>query len=76
MKICSDKETCAEISKKLGQAVNNICSGTDTPNAFKDFMEGFVDAEEFMDYFKATWYPRIGDFLFTIKRFVNAIFTS
>ncbi|XP_057787414.1 uncharacterized protein LOC131004706 [Salvia miltiorrhiza] len=67
MKRCSDMETCAEISKKLGQAVNKICKGTDTANAFKDFMEGFVDAEEFMDYFKATWYPRIGTWTHALK---------
>lgn len=56
-------ETCAEISKMLSQAVEKICKGTDTADAFIDFMEGFVDAEEFLDYFMATWYPRIGNFL-------------
>lgn len=58
-------ETCAEISKMLSHAVDKICKGTDTANAFIDFMDGFVDAEEFMDYFMATWNPRIGNFLLT-----------
>lgn len=55
-------EMRAKVSKKLGQAVNKICKGPDTANAFEDFMEETVDAEEFMDYFKAIWYPRIGSF--------------
>lgn len=67
MKRCSDMGMCAEMLKILGQAVNKICKGTDTDDAFKGFMEDSVDAEEFMDYFKATWYPKIGNY-FTIKR--------
>lgn len=54
-------EMRTEIAKKLGQAVNKICKGTDTANVFKAFMEDFVDAAEFMDYFKALWYPRLGN---------------
>lgn len=65
-------ETCAEVSKELGQAVNKICKGTDTANAFKDFTEDSVEAEEFAEYFKATWYPRMGNSL-TTKRLVNGM---
>lgn len=64
-------ETRAEMSKKLGQAVHKICKGTDSANAFEDFMEDSVEAEEFMDYFKATWYPRMGNSSST-KRLVYA----
>ncbi|KAL3614169.1 hypothetical protein CASFOL_042243 [Castilleja foliolosa] len=60
MKRCSDSEMRAEIAKKLGEAVNKICKGTGTANVFEDFMVESVDAAEFMDYFKAIWYPRIG----------------
>ncbi|XP_042007545.1 uncharacterized protein LOC121756144 [Salvia splendens] len=67
IKRCSDMQTCAEISKMLSQAVDKICKGTDTANAFIDFMEGFVDAEEFLDYFMATWYPRIGTWTHALK---------
>lgn len=54
-------ETRAEMSKKLGLAVNKICKGTGIANAFEDLMEDSVEAEEFVDYFMATWYPRMGN---------------
>lgn len=67
MKRCSDMGMRAEMLKTLGQAVNKICKGTDTDDAFKGFMEDSVAAEEFMDYFKATWYPRIGMWAHALK---------
>lgn len=72
MKRCSDMEMCAEVSKKLGCVVNTICKKPDTANVFEDFIEDCVDGEEFMDYFKATWYPRIGIFII-IKRKVHVM---
>ncbi|GFQ03851.1 hypothetical protein PHJA_002528900 [Phtheirospermum japonicum] len=60
MRRCSDSEMRAKIAKKLGEAVNKICKGAGTANVFEDFMVESVDAAEFMDYFKAIWYPRIG----------------
>ena len=33
---------------------------------FEKFMEDFVDCLDFMDYFKAIWYPRIGPWIFTL----------
>ncbi|XP_073122344.1 uncharacterized protein [Henckelia pumila] len=60
VKRCSQMEISAEIAKELGQAVDKICKGTGTANVFEAFMEDFVDAAEFMDYFKALWYPRLG----------------
>lgn len=50
----------AEILKRLGQAVDGICRGHGTVDSFDEFMEDFMDASDFMDYFKAVWYPRIG----------------
>lgn len=53
-------EVRAEIAKRLGSSVNNICKGSGSANMFKDVMEDFADATDFMDYFKANWYPRLG----------------
>ncbi|KAK4338211.1 hypothetical protein RND71_042698 [Anisodus tanguticus] len=60
IKNCSELETCAAIAKKLGQAVHHICKGDGTADLFEECMEDFVDAAYFLDYFKATWYPRLG----------------
>lgn len=60
LKRCSEMEVCAEIAKRLGQSVNKICKGSGTANLFKDIMEDFADAADFMDYYKANWYPRLG----------------
>ncbi|XP_059626396.1 uncharacterized protein LOC132269273 [Cornus florida] len=57
---CSEIEMRVEISRRLGQAVYNICRGHGTVDLFEDFMEDFIDASDFMDYFKAVWYPKIG----------------
>lgn len=67
MKRCSQTEMRTEIAKKLGQAVNKICKETGTSNVFEAFMEDFVDAAEFMDYFKALWYPRLGIWIRSLK---------
>ena len=60
MKKCKGNEIRAEISRRLEQIVASICRGQGTMGLFEDFMEDFVDEADFMDYFKATWYPRIG----------------
>ncbi|XP_016434839.2 uncharacterized protein LOC107761170 [Nicotiana tabacum] len=60
IKKCSEMETCAAIAKRLGQAVHHICRGDGIAVLFEEFMEDFVDAADFLDYFKATWYPRLG----------------
>lgn len=65
IKRCPESETRAQISRRLGQSVYNICSGSGTLDLFDDFMEDFVDASDFIDYFKAVWYPRIGKTLFS-----------
>lgn len=71
IKRCPESETRAQISRRLGQSVYNICSGSGTMDLFDDFMEDFVDASDFIDYFKAVWYPRIGktNTLFEIRNF-------
>lgn len=60
VKTCSDITLRAEISRRLGQAVHSVCRGHGAVDLFVDFMEDFIDGSDFMDYFKAVWYPRIG----------------
>ncbi|KAK8711153.1 hypothetical protein V6N13_146446 [Hibiscus sabdariffa] len=57
---CSGKELRVEISRRLQLAVDDICGGHGNVDLFERFMEDFVDCLDFMDYFKAIWYPRIG----------------
>lgn len=60
VKKCSESETRAEILHQLGCAVDDICKGHGTVDLFKDCMDDFIDSSNFMDYFKAVWYPRLG----------------
>lgn len=53
-------QTRANLSKALGQIVKDISKGCGTVELFDSFMEDFVECKDFMDYFKAIWYPRIG----------------
>ena len=48
------------MSKQLGQIVSEICTGHGNATLFDDFMDNFIDNSEFVEYFKAVWYPRIG----------------
>ncbi|KAL2512193.1 zinc ion binding [Abeliophyllum distichum] len=67
LKRCSEMEVRAEIAKRLGQSVNKICKGPGTADMFKDFMEDFAGSADFMDYFKAVWYPRLGMWATALK---------
>jgi len=60
IKRCMETEMRVQISRRLGQTVDDICKGLGTVRLFEVLMEDFVDGSSFMDYFKATWYPRIG----------------
>ncbi|XWS32408.1 hypothetical protein CRYUN_Cryun23aG0157000 [Craigia yunnanensis] len=60
VKRCSETEMRVEISRRLGLAVDDICRGCGNVDMFEKFIEDFVDCLDFMDYFKAIWYPRIG----------------
>ncbi|CAH9127603.1 unnamed protein product [Cuscuta epithymum] len=60
MKKCSEIGLRTEIAKRLGEMIHCICKGLQTGNMFEDFMQSFACAAEFVDYFKATWYPRLG----------------
>ncbi|KAF3444330.1 hypothetical protein FNV43_RR14020 [Rhamnella rubrinervis] len=67
VKKCMENDMRVEISRRLGQIVDKICRGQGTINLFEDFMEDFVDESDFMDYFKATWYPRIGKWITSLQ---------
>ncbi|KAL5777175.1 hypothetical protein ACOSP7_010101 [Xanthoceras sorbifolium] len=67
VKKCLESEMRAEMLSQLGQAVDDICKGHGTVELFEDYMEDFVDASEFMDYFKAVWYPRIGTWITALE---------
>ncbi|KAL2892522.1 2 3-bisphosphoglycerate-independent phosphoglycerate mutase [Bienertia sinuspersici] len=60
MKRCSQNEMRIRISERLGQVVSKICTGQGDTTLFDDFMVDFMDNSEFVEYFKAVWYPRIG----------------
>ncbi|KAL1329607.1 hypothetical protein HN51_046726 [Arachis hypogaea] len=56
-----------KISKQLELIVDNICRLQGTMSLFEDFIEDFIDEYNFMDYFKATWYPRMGAWINALK---------
>ena len=60
---CTEIETRADISRRLGEIVTSICRGNGDVDSFEAFMEDFVDCSDFLDYFKAIWCPRIGQVL-------------
>ncbi|KAI7746540.1 hypothetical protein M8C21_004682 [Ambrosia artemisiifolia] len=67
MKRCTTMETRAKLSKALGEIVKNICKGCGTVESFDKFMEDFINCTNFMDYFKAVWYPRMGSWITALK---------
>ncbi|KAJ0969567.1 hypothetical protein J5N97_022444 [Dioscorea zingiberensis] len=64
---CSDANICAELSRRLGEAVSHVCRGTGDLELFEAFMEDFVDCSDFLDYFRAVWFPRIGAWIEVLK---------
>lgn len=67
VKRCSEIGMRAEIFRCLGVAVDDICKGHGTIALFENCMEDFMDGSDFMDYFKAVWYPRIGAWITALK---------
>ncbi|XP_056174366.1 uncharacterized protein LOC115675481 [Syzygium oleosum] len=67
VKRCQETAMRVEMARQLGQAVDNICRGNGNMNLFEGFMDDFVEAHHFMDYFKAVWYPRIGSWTAALK---------
>ncbi|OMP00701.1 hypothetical protein COLO4_12438 [Corchorus olitorius] len=67
VKRCAEIEMRVELSRRLGLAVDEICRGCGNVDLFKKFMEDFIDCSEFMDYFTAVWYPRIGAWISALQ---------
>ncbi|XP_042515530.1 uncharacterized protein LOC122089860 isoform X2 [Macadamia integrifolia] len=67
LKKCSETEICVEISRRLGEAVYSICKGDGNMDLFEGFMEDFIDCSDFLDYFRAIWFPRIGTWTTALK---------
>ncbi|KAF5731619.1 hypothetical protein HS088_TW18G00301 [Tripterygium wilfordii] len=67
LKRCSGTQMSIQIAKRLGEVVDDICRGNGTVDLFNTLMEDFVDASDFMDYFKAIWYPRLGIWTTALK---------
>ncbi|KAK8487866.1 hypothetical protein V6N13_045991 [Hibiscus sabdariffa] len=67
VKRCAETEMHVEISRRLGLAIDDICRGCGNVDLFEKFVEDFVDCLDFMDYFKAVWYPRIGAWVSSLK---------
>lgn len=60
---CLETDMQIKISRRLGWIVDNICRHQGSMSLFEEFMEDFIDESKFMDYFKATWHPRIGTWI-------------
>ncbi|CAM8901784.1 unnamed protein product [Rhodiola kirilowii] len=60
MKKCLDVDIRVKVFEQFGQAVQSLCRGQGNMDLFKAVMDDFDHASDFMDYFKATWYPRLG----------------
>lgn len=67
MEKCSQTEMRVEMSRRLGEAVSNISRGNGDMDLFETFMEDYVDCSDFLDYFKAIWFPRIGAWTTALK---------
>ncbi|KAL5708201.1 hypothetical protein ACHQM5_019021 [Ranunculus cassubicifolius] len=67
MKKCSGVELRSEMFGQLGQAIYNICQDNGDMDLFENFMEDFIDCSDFVDYFRASWLPRIGTWIAPLK---------
>ncbi|KAB1210564.1 hypothetical protein CJ030_MR6G010860 [Morella rubra] len=66
VKKCNNIEVQRQIFKQLGEIVYSIWSGVDTVVALEELTQDFVDQTAFMEYFKASWVPKIEMWLSTI----------
>ncbi|KAK7342974.1 hypothetical protein VNO80_25933 [Phaseolus coccineus] len=67
VKKCSNIEVQREIFKRLGTIVYSIWGGINTAHALEQFMLDFVDQTAFMEYFKASWLPKLEMWLSTMR---------
>lgn len=67
IKKCNSIEVKREMLKALGKIVYSIWDGVETAIAIEEFMQDFIDQTAFMQYFKATWVPKIEMWLSTMR---------
>ncbi|GLT81564.1 hypothetical protein SLE2022_000090 [Rubroshorea leprosula] len=67
VKKCSNIEVQREIFKRLGKIVHSIWGGVDPSVVLEDLIQDFVDQTAFIEYFKASWVPKIEMWLSTMR---------
>ncbi|KAE9617161.1 hypothetical protein Lalb_Chr03g0032501 [Lupinus albus] len=67
VKKCSNIEVQREIFKRLGTIVYSIWDGCNISLALEQFMMDFVDQTAFMEYFRASWVPKLEMWLSTMR---------
>ncbi|CAK7354884.1 unnamed protein product [Dovyalis caffra] len=67
VKKCNNIEVQREIFKRLGEIAYSIWRGVDTLSALEEFTNDFVDQTAFIQYFKASWVPKIEMWLSIMK---------
>lgn len=61
---CNNIEVQREMFKRLGEIVYSIWGGVDVAVSLEEFSLDFADQSSFMQYFKASWVPKIGMMIF------------
>ncbi|KAF9608541.1 hypothetical protein IFM89_009907 [Coptis chinensis] len=64
---CLETEMRSEMFGRLGQAITSICKGNAGLDLFENFMDDFIDCSDFVEYFRAVWFPRIGMWTAALK---------
>ncbi|XP_071742665.1 uncharacterized protein [Rutidosis leptorrhynchoides] len=67
VKKCRNVEVQREIFKRLGDIVYSIWGGVDPFLVLQKFSQDFVDQTDFMQYFTASWVPKIEMWLTIMK---------
>lgn len=67
VKKCGNIEVQREMFKRLGKIVYGIWGGLDTWAALEELTHDFVDQTAFIQYFKASWVPKIEMWLSTMR---------
>lgn len=67
VKRCSNIEVQREILKRLGNMVHSIWGGVDYSVALEELNQDFVDQTSFVQYFNASWVPKLEMWLTTMR---------
>ncbi|CAN1133045.1 hypothetical protein LINPERPRIM_LOCUS30434 [Linum perenne] len=64
---CNGIEVQREVFKRLGRIVYSIWSGVDALTALEELTHDFIDQTSFIQYFEASWVPKIDMWLCMMK---------